>query len=162
MGELTHIDADGRARMVDVSDKAVTTREARAEGRLVMQPETLALALSGGGRRPASGGRTGRPQSRSSGDPEAAERPGGGQRLGLRHRQLHPSGQIGESPEGAVRFSFLDQELREVGADMADVAQPQPHLQARVFQCGVREAGVHVGPMHDDAVPAGIGDQRLR
>ena len=30
MGELTHIDADGRARMVDVSDKAVTTREARA------------------------------------------------------------------------------------------------------------------------------------
>ena len=51
MGELTHIDADGRARMVDVSDKAVTTREARAEGRLVMQPETLALALSGGGKK---------------------------------------------------------------------------------------------------------------
>ncbi|WP_312144692.1 cyclic pyranopterin monophosphate synthase MoaC [Brevundimonas sp.] len=47
--ELTHVDADGRARMVDVSDKAVTTREARAEGRLIMQPDTLALALSGGG-----------------------------------------------------------------------------------------------------------------
>jgi cyclic pyranopterin monophosphate synthase len=46
---LTHMDADGRARMVDVSTKAVTTREARAEGRILMQPETLALALTGGG-----------------------------------------------------------------------------------------------------------------
>ena len=46
---LTHIDADGRARMVDVSDKATTTREAIAEGRLTMEAETLAVALSGGG-----------------------------------------------------------------------------------------------------------------
>ncbi len=44
---LTHIDADGRARMVDVSAKAVTAREARAEGRIIMEPATLALALSG-------------------------------------------------------------------------------------------------------------------
>lgn len=44
---LTHIDADGRARMVDVSAKAVTAREARAEGRIIMGPATLALALSG-------------------------------------------------------------------------------------------------------------------
>lgn len=44
---LTHIDADGRARMVDVSAKAVTAREARAEGRIIMAPATLALALSG-------------------------------------------------------------------------------------------------------------------
>lgn len=50
-GRLTHIDADGRARMVDVSDKAVTTREAVAEGRLTMRPETLAMALSGGGKK---------------------------------------------------------------------------------------------------------------
>ena len=48
-GGLTHIDRDGRARMVDVSDKDVTTREAVAEGRLLMLPATLALALSGGG-----------------------------------------------------------------------------------------------------------------
>ena len=48
---LTHIDADGRARMVDVSDKATTTREAIAEGRLTMLPATLTLALSGGGRK---------------------------------------------------------------------------------------------------------------
>jgi cyclic pyranopterin phosphate synthase len=47
MAELTHIDVDGRARMVDVSDKAETVREATARGRLVMLPETLALALSG-------------------------------------------------------------------------------------------------------------------
>lgn len=49
MTDLTHIDDDGRARMVDVSAKAVTAREARAEGRLIMAPETLRLALSGGG-----------------------------------------------------------------------------------------------------------------
>ena len=48
---LTHIDADGRARMVDVSGKAVTTREATARGRIVMRAETLALALSGGGKK---------------------------------------------------------------------------------------------------------------
>ena len=48
---LTHIDADGRARMVDVSGKADTTREATARGRIVMAPETLSLALSGGGRK---------------------------------------------------------------------------------------------------------------
>ena len=48
---LTHIDAEGRARMVDVSDKATTTREAVAEGRLTMLPATLTLALSGGGKK---------------------------------------------------------------------------------------------------------------
>ena len=50
-GKLTHIDESGRARMVDVSDKAVTTREAMAEGFLRMSPETLALALSGEGKK---------------------------------------------------------------------------------------------------------------
>jgi cyclic pyranopterin monophosphate synthase len=48
---LTHIDAHGRARMVDVSHKAQTLREAVAEGRVRMAPQTLALALSGGGRK---------------------------------------------------------------------------------------------------------------
>ena len=47
MTRLTHLDASGAAHMVDVSDKAVTQRLARAEGRIVMQPATLALALSG-------------------------------------------------------------------------------------------------------------------
>ena len=47
MSKLTHFDAEGRARMVDVSDKAVTAREAVAEGFVAMHPETLALALSG-------------------------------------------------------------------------------------------------------------------
>ena len=50
MSKLTHIDESGRARMVDVSDKAVTTREAVAEGFVRMSPATLALALSGEGR----------------------------------------------------------------------------------------------------------------
>jgi cyclic pyranopterin phosphate synthase len=48
---LTHIDAEGRARMVDVSTKSETAREARAEGRIVMAAETLALALSGGNKK---------------------------------------------------------------------------------------------------------------
>ena len=47
MSKLTHFDAEGRARMVDVSDKAVTAREAVAEGFVAMHAETLALALSG-------------------------------------------------------------------------------------------------------------------
>ena len=51
MSRLTHIDETGRARMVDVSDKAVTTREAVAQGFVRMTPETLALAMSGEGRK---------------------------------------------------------------------------------------------------------------
>ena len=47
MSGLTHIDADGRARMVDVSAKPATVREAVAEGRVVMRPETLALVREG-------------------------------------------------------------------------------------------------------------------
>ncbi len=51
MSGLSHLDAEGRARMVDVSDKAVTAREAMAEWRIRMAPETLALALSGAGKK---------------------------------------------------------------------------------------------------------------
>ena len=47
MAKLSHITASGEAHMVDVSEKAVTTRVAVAEGRVVMKPETLALCLSG-------------------------------------------------------------------------------------------------------------------
>ena len=44
---LTHFDAAGQAHMVDVSDKASTTREAVAEGCVVMEAATLALAQGG-------------------------------------------------------------------------------------------------------------------
>ncbi|MGA2996149.1 cyclic pyranopterin monophosphate synthase MoaC [Bradyrhizobium sp.] len=44
---LTHIDAKGEARMVDVSAKAATERAAVAEGRVVMSKATLALIMSG-------------------------------------------------------------------------------------------------------------------
>ena len=47
MSKLTHIDETGRANMVDVSGKAVTAREALAEGFVRMDAATLALALSG-------------------------------------------------------------------------------------------------------------------
>ncbi|MGC3967061.1 MAG: cyclic pyranopterin monophosphate synthase MoaC [Pirellulales bacterium] len=49
--ELTHFDATGAARMVDVAEKPVTVRTARASGRVVMQPETLRLITSGGHRK---------------------------------------------------------------------------------------------------------------
>jgi len=49
MSKLSHIDESGRARMVDVSDKAATAREAVAEGFLRMSPETLVLATTGAG-----------------------------------------------------------------------------------------------------------------
>ena len=48
MSDFTHFDAAGNARMVDVSDKAESAREATAKGRVVMQPETLALIEAGG------------------------------------------------------------------------------------------------------------------
>ena len=48
MSGLSHLNAAGEASMVDVSGKAVTTRVARAEGFVAMQPETLALIRSGG------------------------------------------------------------------------------------------------------------------
>jgi cyclic pyranopterin phosphate synthase len=43
MSELSHVDEHGYARMVDVGDKPETVREARARGRVVMRPDTLAL-----------------------------------------------------------------------------------------------------------------------
>ncbi len=39
--EMTHLDAQGRLRMVDVSEKNVTAREARAEARVAVSPGTL-------------------------------------------------------------------------------------------------------------------------
>jgi cyclic pyranopterin monophosphate synthase len=44
---LTHLDRRGRARMVDVSAKAVTRREAVARGEVAMRAETLALIAAG-------------------------------------------------------------------------------------------------------------------
>jgi cyclic pyranopterin phosphate synthase len=43
--KLTHLDENGAARMVDVIAKQETDREAVAEGRITMQPETLAMIL---------------------------------------------------------------------------------------------------------------------
>lgn len=48
--KLTHIDADGRARMVDVSGKAPTKRVAKAEGRVLMSGVALDLARTKGGK----------------------------------------------------------------------------------------------------------------
>src|SRR6202166_4214870 len=48
---LTHIDAKGEARMVDVSAKPATERTAVAEGRVVMSKATLELILSGNARK---------------------------------------------------------------------------------------------------------------
>ena len=46
--QLTHLDAQGNAHMVDVSRKPVTNRVATAAGEVCMQPATLALIESGG------------------------------------------------------------------------------------------------------------------
>jgi cyclic pyranopterin phosphate synthase len=48
VSQLTHLDSSGHARMVDVSAKAETSREATAKGRVIMRPETLALIAAGG------------------------------------------------------------------------------------------------------------------
>lgn len=44
---LTHLDRQGRARMVDVGDKPVTRREAVAEGFILLQPATLRAIIDG-------------------------------------------------------------------------------------------------------------------
>jgi len=44
---LTHLDSQGRANMVDVSDKAQTVREAVAEALVRMRPETLQMIAQG-------------------------------------------------------------------------------------------------------------------
>lgn len=44
---LTHIDESGNARMVDVSHKDISLREAVAEGRVFMKPETLKIMEEG-------------------------------------------------------------------------------------------------------------------
>src|SRR5258706_9169160 len=45
--DLTHVDVEGRARMVDVSEKADTYRVAVAGARVKMKPETLARIQAG-------------------------------------------------------------------------------------------------------------------
>jgi cyclic pyranopterin phosphate synthase len=45
--QFTHFDAAGQAQMVDVGGKDVSRRVARAAGRIVMRPETLALIRDG-------------------------------------------------------------------------------------------------------------------
>ncbi|MEO1292743.1 MAG: cyclic pyranopterin monophosphate synthase MoaC, partial [Pseudomonadota bacterium] len=48
MSAFTHFDAKGDAAMVDVSEKAVTSRTAIARGRIVMAADTLAMIEEGG------------------------------------------------------------------------------------------------------------------
>jgi cyclic pyranopterin monophosphate synthase len=46
-GRLTHTDEAGHARMVDISAKDVTVREARASGRVLLSPEAIAALRAG-------------------------------------------------------------------------------------------------------------------
>ncbi|GAB5449734.1 MAG: cyclic pyranopterin monophosphate synthase MoaC [Halioglobus sp.] len=48
MGELTHLDEQGAAHMVDIGQKRETERRATAQARVSMQPETHALIAGGG------------------------------------------------------------------------------------------------------------------
>lgn len=47
MGKFTHIDSSGRVRMVDVTDKAATVREAKARGTIRMTPRIIDQIQSG-------------------------------------------------------------------------------------------------------------------
>ena len=48
MTKLTHVNSTGEARMVDVSQKAITEREAVARGKVIMKPATLELIKTAG------------------------------------------------------------------------------------------------------------------
>ena len=45
MKKLTHLDEEGKAKMVDVSEKGTTLREAVAQGRVIMKPATVRMIL---------------------------------------------------------------------------------------------------------------------
>jgi len=47
MDQLTHLDSDGNARMVDVTDKQQTSRSATAEATVKMSPATLEMVVKG-------------------------------------------------------------------------------------------------------------------
>ena len=49
--DLTHVNEQGRARMVDVSDKPATDRVARAAGFVRMAPSTVELVRTGGAKK---------------------------------------------------------------------------------------------------------------
>ena len=51
MEDFSHFNGQGRCRMVDVTEKEPTRREARAYGRVLVSPETLELIRSGGVRK---------------------------------------------------------------------------------------------------------------
>ena len=48
MADFSHIDADGNAIMVDITQKDITERTATAKGSVLMQPETMAMIINGG------------------------------------------------------------------------------------------------------------------
>jgi cyclic pyranopterin phosphate synthase len=48
MTKFTHLDEQGKARMVDVTEKEATVREARARGAVIMRPETFRIIVTGG------------------------------------------------------------------------------------------------------------------
>jgi len=48
LSEFTHFDAEGKALMVDVSDKDITERTATAVGSVLMEPATVAKIMEGG------------------------------------------------------------------------------------------------------------------
>ncbi len=51
MAEFTHLDSEGNARMVDVSDKDASERTATAKGSVLMRPETMAMIVEGGAKK---------------------------------------------------------------------------------------------------------------
>jgi cyclic pyranopterin phosphate synthase len=51
MSKLTHLDARGAARMVDVTDKAASVREATAEALIVLSREAFEAVVSGGAKK---------------------------------------------------------------------------------------------------------------
>jgi cyclic pyranopterin phosphate synthase len=47
MSQFTHLDEQGRAQMVDVTEKSVTSRIAKASGKVLMKPDTLSMIVEG-------------------------------------------------------------------------------------------------------------------
>ncbi|AUP76853.1 cyclic pyranopterin monophosphate synthase MoaC [Enterobacter sp. EA-1] len=158
MSQLTHINADGEAHMVDVSAKAETVREARAEAFVTMLPQTLAMIIDG---------------SHHKGDVFATARALPGSGGGQTHRELiplcHPlllskvEVQLQAQPEhNRVRIEALCRLTGKTGVEMEALTAASVAALTIYDMCKAVQKDMVIGPVRLLAKSGGkSGDFRM-
>src|ERR1041385_4170413 len=138
--KLTHIDKEGRARMVDVSDKVETARVARAEAFVVMAPETVKLL---------------RNREMPKGDPLETARIAGIQ-AGKKTSDLiplcHPLPLTHldvsiEVTESGARIESIAKTKAETGVEMEALTAASVAALTLYDMCKAAEKGISIGPV---------------